>query len=106
MHMLLFAVILLTCHNKTPLRTLEWLMFGGQNPETILQVMMYVHGNKIDIVMLYLRRLNITFECSLSHCCHKCTLLAKKLCNSSFLGKILDLIHSHFKTDRVISFIF
>ena len=28
------------------------------------------------------------------------TLLAKKLCDSSFLGKISDLIHSHFKTDR------
>ena len=34
------------------------------------------------------------------------TLLAKKLCDSSFLGQNLDLIHSHFKTDRVMSFIF
>ena len=33
------------------------------------------------------------------------TLLAKKLCDSSFLGQNLDLIHSHFKTDRVMSFI-
>ena len=33
------------------------------------------------------------------------TLLAIKLCDSSFLGKNLDLIHSHFKTDRVMSFI-
>ena len=29
------------------------------------------------------------------------TLLAKKLCDSSFLGQNIDLIHSHFKTDRV-----
>ena len=34
------------------------------------------------------------------------TLLAKKLCDSSFLGQNLDLIHSHFKTNRVMSFIF
>ena len=34
------------------------------------------------------------------------TLLAKKLCDSSFLDQNLDLIHSHFKTDRVMSFIF
>ena len=33
-------------------------------------------------------------------------LLAKKLCDSSFVGQNLDLIHSHFKIDRVISFIF
>ena len=34
------------------------------------------------------------------------TLLAKKLCDSSFLGQNLDLINYHFKTDRVMSFIF
>ena len=34
------------------------------------------------------------------------TLLAKKLCDSSFLGHHLDLIHYHFTTDRVMSFIF
>ena len=33
------------------------------------------------------------------------TLLAKKLCDSSFLGKNLDLIHSHFKTDSYIFYI-
>ena len=33
------------------------------------------------------------------------TLLAKKLCDTSYLGKNLDLIHSHFKTDIVMSFI-
>ena len=35
-----------------------------------------------------------------------CTLLAKKLCDSSFLDQNLDLIRSHFKTDGVMSFIF
>ena len=34
------------------------------------------------------------------------TLLAKKLCDSSFVCQNLDLIHYHFKTDRVMSFIF
>ena len=34
------------------------------------------------------------------------TLLAKKLCDSSFLCQSLDLIHSHFKTDMVMYFIF
>ena len=34
------------------------------------------------------------------------TLLAKKLCDSSFLNQNLDWINSHFKTDRVMSFIF
>ena len=34
------------------------------------------------------------------------TLLAKNLCDSSFLDQHLYLIHSHFKTDRVMSFIF
>ena len=34
------------------------------------------------------------------------TLLAKKLCDSRFLGQNLDLMNSHFETDRVMSFIF
>ena len=34
------------------------------------------------------------------------TLLAKNLCDSSFLEQNLDLINSHFKTDGVMSFIF
>ena len=35
-----------------------------------------------------------------------CTLLAKKLCDTSFLSQHLDLIHFHFQIDRVMSFIF
>ena len=34
------------------------------------------------------------------------TLLAIKLCDSSFLCQHLDLIHSHFTNDGVMSFIF
>ena len=32
---------------------------------------------------------------------HIYTLLAKKLCDRSFLGQNLDLIHYHFKTDEL-----
>ena len=34
------------------------------------------------------------------------TLLAKKLCDSSFLGKHLDLIHSHFNMYGFRSYLF
>ena len=33
-------------------------------------------------------------------------ILAKKLCDSRFLGQNFDLIHSQLKTDRIMSFIF
>ena len=37
---------------------------------------------------------------------HAIKLLAKNLCDSSFFDQNLDLIHSHFTTDRGMSFIF
>ena len=44
--------------------------------------------------------------CSSFDLCCTCTLLAKKLCDSIFLGKKLDLIHPHFNMYGFGSYLF
>ena len=58
-----------------------------------------------DFVYGRLEYVSVTDKVTITPPHHKCTLLAKKLCDSSFLCQNLDLIHSQFKTESYVFYI-